>query len=511
MNMDKEYLIAYDLGTSGTKASLFTTSGQLVATDTYEYPVYYGANGVAEQDAEDYWKAVVATTRKLTGGIDASHVRALSFSGQMMACLPVDREGKPVRRSIIWADMRSKAEEEILKARLGAEHGYELIGHRISCSYSITKLMWMKAHEPENYQRTYKVLQAKDYIHFKLTGCFVCDYSDGSGTNAMDLRNLCWSQEIFDAAEVDINKMPELLRSIDVVGPITAEAAQALGLPMDVAIVAGGGDGPCATLGAGCLEQGKYYLTFGTSAWIAGTTATPVLDKNQTLFCFAHVIPGCYMPTGTMQAAGSSYAYVKRTFFDDIIAKAEAAGKDVYDLLNEMIEASPRGAKGLLYLPYLTGERSPRWNPLATASFLGMTMNHTREDYLRATIEGVAMNLAVILRAFRENAAIDDLILTGGGAQGDVVTKILADVLGCSMTRTNHPKEATSMAAAVIAGVGAGLYEGFDAIYRFIDLMPSMKPDAQAQKYYEERIRVFDDCYEALKGVYAELRTDKED
>ena len=212
-----------------------------------------------------------------------------------------------------------------------------------------------------------------------------------------------------------------------------------------------------------------------------------------------------------MQAAGSSYAYVKRTFFDDIIAKAEAAGKDVYDLLNEMIEASPRGAKGLLYLPYLTGERSPRWNPLATASFLGMTMNHTREDYLRATIEGVAMNLAVILRAFRENAAIDDLILTGGGAQGDVVTKILADVLGCSMTRTNHPKEATSMAAAVIAGVGAGLYEGFDAIYRFIDLMPSMKPDAQAQKYYEERIRVFDDCYEALKGVYAELRTDKED
>lgn len=201
MNMDKEYLIAYDLGTSGTKASLFTTDGQLVATDTYEYPVYYGANGVAEQDAEDYWKAVVATTRKLTGGIDASHVRALSFSGQMMACLPVDREGKPVRRSIIWADMRSKAEEEILKARLGAEHGYELIGHRISCSYSITKLMWMKAHEPENYQRTYKVLQAKDYIHFKLTGRFVCDYSDGSGTNAMDLRNLCWSQEIFDAAE----------------------------------------------------------------------------------------------------------------------------------------------------------------------------------------------------------------------------------------------------------------------------------------------------------------------
>lgn len=509
--MEREYLIAYDIGTSGTKASLFSTDGRLVDTDTHEYPVYYGPGGVAEQDADDYWRAIVATTRKLlSGDVDGRRVRAISFSGQMMACLPVDREGRPVRRSIIWADTRSKAEEDELKARLGADYAYNLIGHRISCSYSITKLMWMKKHERENYARTYKMLQAKDYVLLKLTGRFVTDESDASSTNALDLRKRCWSPEVLEAAGVDADKMPELLRSIDVVGPIREEAAAQLGLPRDVTIVTGGGDGPCATLGAGCLEKGRHYLTFGTSAWIGATTGEPFLDQNHTLFCFAHVIPGCYMPTGTMQAAGSSYAYIKRTFFADAVAEAEARGCDVYDLLNEKIAASPRGAKGLLYLPYLTGERSPRWNPIATASFLGMTMNHTREDYLRATIEGVAMNLAVILRAFRERGPIEELILTGGGAQGDVVTQILADVLGCTMTRTNHPKEATSMAAAVIAGVGAGLYDGFDAIYRFIEHMESVKPDAQAQREYQQRIAVFDRCYDALKDVYGMIRMDKE-
>ena len=504
--MGKEFLIAYDIGTSGTKASLFSVEGELANSCTEPYDVYFGSSGEAEQKPDDWWEAVLRATKHLTEGIDPAQVKAVSFSGQMMGCTFVDRDGKPIRRSIIWSDTRSTQEEKELKERLGEDHGYELIGHRISCSYSIEKLMWVKKHEPEVYEKTYKVLNSKDYIILKMTGAFVTDYSDASGTNGLDLKNLCWSEEIFEAAGLDISKMPELHQSIDVAGTMTKDAAMQLGLCEGTKVVCGGGDGPCATLGAGCIEDKQYYLTFGTSAWIAGTTKELVTDPDKILFTFAHVIPGCYGPTGTMQAAGASYSYIKNTFCAEEAKEAAAKGIGVYDILNGMIEKSPVGAKNLLYLPYPTGERSPRWNPIASGSFVGITMQHTKEDYLRAVIEGVAMNLEVILRSHRKMNDISELILTGGGAKGDAVTHILADVLNCSMIRPNHVEEATSMAAAIIAGVGAGIYSGFDCIHDYLKFGAPVEPDAGNHEYYRQRLQVFDDVYYAMEPLFAKIR-----
>lgn len=504
--MKQSYLIAYDLGTSGTKASLFSTEGYLVNSDTQPYDVFFESGGKAEQNPDDWWNAVIKASKNLTKGIDPSQIKAISFSGQMMGVVLVDKDGNSIRRAIIWSDTRAKEEEKELVSKLGEDHGYELTGHRISCSYSVAKLMWVKKHEPEIYEKAYKSLQAKDYIILKMTGEFVTDYSDASGTNGLDIKNLCWSEEIFEAAGLDINKMPKLLNATDVAGYLKEDAAEILGLPAGIPVVAGGGDGPCATLGAGCIQDKQFYLTYGTSAWIGGTTKELFLDEDKVLFTFAHVIPGYYAPTGTMQAAGASYAYIKDVFCQEEVTEAKKIGKSVFQLMDKLVEQSPVGANNLIYLPYPTGERSPRWNPHASASFLGMTMQNTKADYIRAVLEGVAMNMAVILRAHRKYVDIDSLILTGGGAKGNVLTRILADVLGCEMNRPDHVEEATSMAAAILAGIGAGIYEDASVINKFLKYEDKTEPIPENNAYYQKRIQVFDNCYEAMTNVYEELR-----
>lgn len=504
--MSDQYLIAYDIGTSGTKASLYSADGRMLHRCTVGYEISYRSGGRVEQYPDDWWNAVVTATRKLTENADGLAVAAVSFSGQMMGCLLIDRDGKPLGNSIIWADTRAQDEAEILSKRVGEERGYQILGHRISCSYSIEKLMWLKKNEPERYEQGFKMIQAKDYIILKMTGRVVSDYSDGSGTNGMDLLNNCWSREVLDAAGLDMDKMPELVQSAEVVGHLTKEAASLLHLSEDVKVVAGGGDGPCATLGSGCVRNGQYYLTFGTSAWVSGTSAQPRADEKHILFTFSHVIPGMYSPTGTMQAAGSSYAYMKRTFCQEEIQRAEQEKRNVYDILDEMIEKIPAGSDHLLYLPYLNGERAPRWNPNASGAFLGMTMEHTKAHYLRAALEGVAMNLDLILRAHREHEEINRLILTGGGAKGDIVARILADVTGCEMVRPDHVEDATSMAAAVLAGFGAGIYQNFDAINLYLKFGQPIRPDEQNHKIYQKLEKVFDDVYYALEPCFKEIQ-----
>ncbi|MDO4273518.1 MAG: xylulokinase [Eubacteriales bacterium] len=497
------YLLAHDIGTSGNKASLFSVEGELVKSTVAPYETNYQSGGIAEQEPRDWWNAVCCSTREIMSGIAPEDVAAVSFSGQMQCCLVVDKQGQVLRPAMIWADQRAEPQAKKLREAFDERYAYELLGHRLSPSYSIEKLMWIKDNEPEIFRNTYKMLQVKDYIIYRMTGKFVTDYSDASGTNALDLENLCWSQEILDAAQIDIDKLPELHNSTDVIGTLTEEAAAALGLTTMTKVVCGGGDGPCSALGAGCIEKDQMFLTFGTSAWIGGTTDKKFLDEDQVFFCFAHVIPGRYMPCGTMQSAGSAYSYARNTFCQEEIRKAQEEGKSSWELINEMVENSPAGAKGLLFLPYLTGERAPRWNPDASGSFQGIRMYHQREDYIRAVVEGVAMNLELILNAYRKYLDIDSMILTGGGAKGDIVAQILSDVMSAELVRPDHVEEATSIAAAVIAGVGCGIYEDFTAIKSFLKFGNPVVPDKSNEEVYSKAKKLFDDVYEALKPLYA--------
>ena len=497
-----KYLIAHDLGTSGNKASLFSTSGELIRSCTIPYEVHFFGRNCAEQDPQDWWNAVCEATRKIIEGIDKKDVLAISFSSQMQACIAVDKEGKALRPAMIWADLRAEEQAEQLAKRVGEDRMYELNGHRVSASYSIEKLMWIRDHEPEIYANTYKMLLAKDYIICRLTGEFVTDYSEASGTDAFDLHKMEWSGEILKAAEIEREKMPELHASVDVIGKLTDDAAKALGLTRETKVVCGGGDGPCSALGAGSFQNGQHFLSFGTSAWIAGTSDRVFLDKEKTLICFGHVITGKYMPCGTMQAAGSSYSYIRRALCKEEEKIAKETGESVYEILNRLVMESPAGARGLVFLPYLLGERSPRWNPDTSGSFLGIKMEHEKCDYVRAVLEGVAMNLDIILTAHRENVSINELVLTGGGARGDVVAQILADILELPLYRLDNVESATSIAAATIAGVGVGVFDDFSVVNQFVKREKVFEPNSENREVYRKQKELFEMGYQCLKKYY---------
>lgn len=503
--MNKQYILAHDLGTSGNKATLFAEDGTLVKSVTSSYGTDYFNNNWAEQDPEDWWRAVCTSTRELVADIDPSSVAVIALSGQMMGCLCVDKQGNPVRKSIIYCDQRAVKQADRLIKEIGEKKFYMQTGHRASASYSIEKLMWIKGNEPEAYERTRAMIHAKDFINFKLTGRMATDYSDASGTNAFDINSLSWSEEILRAADIPSDKLPEALPSTAIIGKLTGEAAKAAGLVPGIPVAAGGGDGVCAGVGIGSVKPGKTYNYIGSSSWIATTTEKPIFDEKLRTFVWAHAVPGYFHPCGTMQTAGSSYAWLKDQICLFEKEKAVAQGISPYDLINRRIEQSPPGAKGLIFLPYLLGERTPRWNPDAKGAFIGLSLEHKREDLLRSVLEGVTMNLSIILDIFRETMNISEISVIGGGAKGGVWRRIMADIYGADILMPDYLEEATSMGAAIIGGVACGLFPDFNVVDRFIRIKDRTEPDASTLSVYGKAKAVFEKCYEALEPIFPEV------
>ncbi|MDO4630104.1 MAG: xylulokinase [Planctomycetia bacterium] len=492
------YLLAHDLGTSGNKATLYSTDGKLVASRTWSYDLFISHGNWAEQSAHDWWRAVCETTKELVSTVNPGEIVVVSFSGQMMGCLCVDKDSEPLANSLIWADLRSVEEEKFLRTKISEEEFYRITGHRMSPAYGGFKFMWMKKHFPEIYARTYKTLNAKDYILLKLTGKYVTDYSDASSICLMDLNTMDWSDTILDLAGLDRAKMPELHRSTDVIGKVTREAASETGLLEGTPVVCGGGDGACAAVGSACIREGVANCCLGTSSWISISSPTPIYDPKMTTFNFAHIVPGYVMPTGTMQCGGGSLDWAVKTLCKD------ADDVTIYAAIQEEVLASPPGAKGLIFLPYLIGERSPRWDTNAKGAFIGLTLEHTRGDMIRAVMEGVAMNLDLVLKVFTARTAINQLTAIGGGARNDVWLQIFADVFGVPMMKPNHLESATSMGAAITGGVGVGAFENFDAIDRFLQPEKVFHP-SDNREVYDGRKALFDECYYQLKETFTRL------
>lgn len=500
-----QYLIAHDIGTSGNKATLFTADGQMVGSATSAYPTNYFNANWAEQDPSDWWRAVCECTKALLNGLDNRDVLAVSFSGQMMGCVCVDKNGRPLRKAIIWADMRASAEADSIASKIAQDKFYRTVGHRISSSYSVEKLMWIKNHEPEIYENTYKMLNAKDFIVQKLTGRFLTDYSDASGTNAFDLNTFRWSEEIIEASGIAFDKFPEAVESTHIAGRISAEMAEVCGLAAGTSVVIGGGDGMCASVGAGSVCEGMTYNCLGSSSWICTTTRKPIFDEEFRTFNWAHIVPGMIAPCGTMQAAGAAFSWMKNEICRWETEQGAAQGVSPYELINAQIAQSRPGANGLLFLPYLMGERSPRWNENARGAFVGLKMEHTRADMLRSVVEGIGMNLNVILEILKKNIAISELTVIGGLAKGDIQRQILADIFNTKILRLNYLEEATSIGAAVTAGVAVGVLKGFDEVRRFVRVDAQNEPAPQNVEKYRRLQSVFNKTYFDLLEVFDEL------
>jgi len=461
-------LIAHDLGTTGDKASLHDDTG--------------------------------AITRRLLAatGTDPAGIEAIALSGQMMGVVLLGRDAKVIRPSIIWADTRSQVQAAQLVERVGAERGYEVLGHRLNPTYSLTKLMWLRDREPEAFGAAQKMCLAKDYVVYRLTGVLATDPSDASSTNAYDQQAQTWSAELLAAAELAVELFPEIVASTTVVGSVTADAAAECGLAAGTPVVMGGGDGPMAAVGAGVVSDSDgAYAYLGSSSWVSFSAARPMLDlPEMRTMTFNHVVPDQYVPTATMQAGAGSLSWVSELLagtedpdrFDRLISSAgsvEAAGEDLY------------------FLPYLLGERSPYWNPAARGAFVGLARHHGPAHLTRAVLEGVAFNLCVCVDAFREHGRpVERVDAIGGGAASAAWLQILADVWGCPVGRRTVVEEANSLGAAVTAGVGVGMFADFSVARELSQVVSVFQPDAGRHAAYRERLPRFVDAYRRLEPWY---------
>lgn len=487
-------VLAHDVGTTGDKATLYDEDGALVRSAFVPYETLCPRAGWLEQDPRDWWRALCEATQQLIRGsqVSPSEIAVVSFSGQMMGAVAVDAAANPTRNAIIWADLRAAKQVSAVAERVDPRRVYALTGHRLSPSYSAAKIAWIKECEPEAYAATHAFLNAKDFLAARLTGAFVTDRSDASGTNLYDLEGGTWSGELVDAFGIDPEKLPAICDSTAVIGEVAAEVAADIGLQPGTPVVIGGGDGSCAGVGAGVIREGLAYNYIGSSSWIAIATPRPILDPEMRTFTWAHVLPGMFSPCGTMQAAGGSYQ-----FAHDLLA-----GTSTYEVMNRELVQSPPGARGLIFLPYLIGERSPRWNPDARAAFIGLTNRHGRPDLLRAVLEGVTLNLRIILEAFRQQgAAIDSLRVIGGGARSAAWNQIMADVFGIPVNRLSQLEEATSMGAAAAGGVGAGIWKDFSKVDEMVQIASEAKPRAELRALYDELSEIFEEAYAALDGA----------
>ncbi len=488
---EKACILAHDLGTTGNKATLFSMDGTLIASSTCEYPTYYPKSGWVEQNPEDWWQAVVLSTRELLdkSGTSPKDVACVCFSAQMMGCLIVDEQGSPLHNMLIWADTRSAKQEAEIIRQIGMEKVYRITGHRASASYSAAKLMWLRENVLEAYQKAYKLLNAKDFILHRMTGRFVTDYSDASGTNLMDLSRLEWSKEILDALQIPSALLPELHASTDIAGGLTEDAAAACGLLCGTPVVIGGGDGSCACVGAGVVKESSAYNVLGSSSWISMASSAPLYDDDMRTFTWVHLDKDLYTPCGTMQAAGYSYRWFRGSLCPGM----------QYDAINSLAEASKPGANGTLFLPYLLGERSPRWDHSARGAYVGLGVATSRGDMARAVMEGVALNLKIILDVLSGTCPVEQITIIGGGAKGALWLQILSDVWQKHLQCIENPGEATSMGAAVCGGVGIGAFDGFHEVSRFTKPNRVIVPNKNNARLYEKLSIAFEKAYHGLR------------
>ena len=502
-----QYILAHDLGTSGNKATLYALDGTLKGSLVSEYPTYYPHSGWVEQDADDWWRAICESTKQLLEktGILASKIVCVSFSGQMMGCLVVDRETTPLRRMLIWADTRSSAQEKFMLQQAGMENGYKITGHRLSASYSAAKLLWVRDNEPELYKKAGKMLHAKEYIIYKLTGEIVTEYSDASGTNLLDINKKEWSDELLNAFDIPKELLPDIYPSTLTAGKVTAEAARLCGLVEGTPVIIGGGDGSCACVGAGVVKAGKVYNVVGSSSWISTASKAPVFDPQMRTFNWFHLDDSLYTPCGTMQAAGFSYAWFRNNLCGEELFAGQITGKSAYDIINKYVENTKPGADGLLFLPYLLGERSPLWDHNARGAFVGLGISSTKGHMARAVLEGVGFNLKTILDILEKDSPTDDVIMIGAGVKGDIWLRILSDIWQKSLLVPEYLEEATSMGAAICGGVGIGAYKDFSVAEKQNKPVRRIEPDKNNAKTYNDLYTIFRETYEQLKPIYQSL------
>ena len=487
-------IIAHDLGTTGNKASLHSDDGKMLQHCTISYPAHFASGGVAEQNPMDWWNAVGGASKKLLqmANVSADQITGIGISGQMMGAIFLDENFNPTRDAIIWADFRAQKQSDLLIEKIGLEKAYKKLGHRLNPTYSISKVMWVRDNQPDIWAKTKHICIAKDFVNQKLTGRFVTEPSDASSTNCFDQIKLNWDAEILNAANIPISYFPEIVSSTTVIGGLTKDAADHVGLNAGTPVVAGGGDGPMAALGAGIIEPSDgAYVCMGSSSWVAVSTDKPLHDSKMRSMTWNHIVPNKFSPTATMQAGGASLQWM----VEDLLPASE---KDRYKILLDEAGKVNSSDDGLFFLPHILGERSPYWNPSAAGAFIGLGRHHDRSYLVRAVLEGVAFNLLTCIQAFTDNGVpIKQVDVIGGGAESALWLQIFADIWGVKVRSRSIVEDTNSLGAAVTTLVALGKGE-FSMVKELSTITAEFNPTSQSQKYQKQH-KIFLDGYYKLE------------
>ena len=502
------YYLGLDIGTSGVKALLITEAGRVAASDTQEYPLYTPQPQWAEQDPEDWWRGTVKATQNVLAkaGVRGEEIAGIGLSGQMHGSVFLDKENRVLRRALLWCDQRTQAECDWITAQVGQENLVEYISNPVLTGFTAPKIVWLRSHEREVYDQVVKVLLPKDYIRFKLTGVHATEVSDASGTALFDVRNRRWSREVLDAAQIPYSLMPECAESVEITGHVHAEAAALTGLAAGTPVAGGGGDNAAGAVGSGVVEAGLVSSTVGTSGVVFAYSDTPATDPKLRVHTFCHAVPGKWHTMGVSLSAGGSLRWLADTFFQPEGVVSRTTGGDRYALMANGAARVPAGSEGLLFLPYLTGERTPYPDADARGVFFGMTLRHKREHFTRAVMEGVAYALNDSFQIFKElGIPISQVRAGGGGAKSSVWRQIQADITGQAHV-TLAVDEGPAFGAALIAAVGTGAYATVaDACAATVQTASVTKPVPAAHAKYGEYYAVYQALYPALKDQFAAI------
>ncbi|WP_026961763.1 xylulokinase [Alicyclobacillus herbarius] len=502
-------LLGIDVGTSGVKVVAVSAYGRLLAAAGATYELYAPKSGYAEQHPEDWWQATVTAVHDLMDKLRAKDgdpdIVAIGLSGQMHGLVPLDQDGKPVRPAIIWCDLRTVAEAEWIEREMGRDTVIRLTENPPLANFTATRLLWMRQHEPEAYARIASFLLPKDYVGFRMTGVRATDVCDASGTLLFNVAARNWSEEMCKALDIPMAWLPQVFESGSVAGRVTPEAAGVLGIPPGVPVVAGAGDQGAGAIGLGIVDPGTVSVVLGTSGVVLSPSNHPIRDPLGRVHTFCHAVPGQWFTMGVTQAAGGSLQWYRRQLAQVEDAAASLSGQDVYDLLTREAAQAEAGAGGVLFLPYLLGERTPHLDADARGSWIGLDWRHGRPEMVRAVLEGVAFSLRDCWACLAASGmAADTWRVSGGGAKGRLWVEILASVLGRPI-QIVHGIEGPAYGAAILAALGAGVI-GLEDIAAWIEVADTVAPNLTWQSRYDRQYRLYQEAYQALKPVFSSLR-----
>lgn len=491
-----ELILAYDLGTGGNKASLYEADGRLLAGVFAPYETEYPKAGWHEQRPEAWWNSIVKSTQQLlaNNAIDRRKIRALAISGHSLGCVPLDFAGRLLREATpIWSDARATVEASRFFEQVDPIRWYRTTGNGFPPPhYTAFKILWYRNVEPDMFRRISKVIGTKDYINYRLTGRIATDYSYASGSGVYDLLGWNYSDELLAAADLPRELLPEITPSTEILGTLTADAARALGLPQNVQVACGGVDNSCMALGARNVAEGQAYTSLGSSMWIAVSSSKPLLNDTFKPYVFTHVIPGMFNSAVAIFSGGSSLRWVRDVLCANLVEQSRRDGRDPYDLMTALAEHSPAGANHLLFNPSLAGGSSLDPSNAIRGAFLGLDLRHTQADLIRATLEGIALNLRLALDELRKLGGVGrEMIVVGGGSRSTLWRQIFADVLEIDILRTNVGQEAGSLGAAAVAAVGSGLWPDFNQIVDVHKIELTSKPEPTNVEAYRRIMPLF--------------------